>query len=623
MKQGAIIKSVIVVVMTSLFVITSHTGLAFHVNEFWNDILVRTLAQQDSVKRSSVEQKSEQQNIVIVDIDDKSMRAMEPIAGKWPWPRSIHASLIEGLSRYQPKAIVFDILFSVQDIYRPDDDAYFSETISHHSMVYLAGAVLTDNAQTISLEQYQPFLPIEKLPETSSNDNASLTLPWIVPAEHWQVGSINFYPDRDGIGRYYNVRQTVSGWSWLSLPALVARQSGYSLPDKNKIRLRWLSDDLRPFESLSYSDLFAHLDHPDAAKHGQLFADKIVIIGSSATGLFDSRATPVAKEYYAVFILATALDNLIHQNYYRDIDANWIISLGIFLIAGLSILAIRVTYYRNLLTLYWPFYLGISLGLLGLSYLSGVTGYILPIAYLIVYLGFSLLVITLVRGFSEFIQRQRLISLFSRFMDPRVVSQLIDNQQLEVTTQSRICTITVLFSDIRGFTTLSEQNSAEDIVDLLNQYFSLQVETIFKYGGTLDKFIGDAVMAFWGAPVTDHAQSDNAVKAAQEMVENLKQFRQQLPESLRQFDVGIGLHTGEAVVGMIGSEKRYDYTAIGDTVNLASRIEGLTKERARILVSQSCVENCKQDFKWESMGSFNVKGRTEPVRIFSLEGSQL
>jgi Adenylate cyclase, family 3 (some proteins contain HAMP domain) len=153
-------------------------------------------------------------------------------------------------------------------------------------------------------------------------------------------------------------------------------------------------------------------------------------------------------------------------------------------------------------------------------------------------------------------------------------------------------------------------------VDLLNRYFSRQVEVVFRHGGTLDKFIGDAIMAFWGAPAADDQQAEHAVACALEMVDTLLAFKQELGELGQTFDVGIGIHTGPAVVGFIGSEQRQDYTAIGDTVNLSSRIEGQTKGVARILVSSDTVVRCGNAFDFIDHGSYKVKGRTQEVQLF-------
>jgi len=202
--------------------------------------------------------------------------------------------------------------------------------------------------------------------------------------------------------------------------------------------------------------------------------------------------------------------------------------------------------------------------------------------------------------------------MFSRFVNPHVVTQLLDQG---VKTSRR--DVTLLFSDIRGFTTLSETRSPEEVVELINRYFSLQVDVIWRHGGTLDKYIGDCIMAMWGAPLDDASHAKNGVACALDMADALQAFKRELGAEHLEFDVGIGLHSGPAVVGLIGSEKRREYTAIGDTVNLASRIEGLTKDaKRRILVSKDTAGLCGDAFEFVSCGTFPVKGRAQPVELF-------
>lgn len=612
--KRSVTKLLLVILVSFLLASLSNSHFAQVINNVWNDALIKKLAK--NIQPSS--------DILIVDIDDQSLREMESIAGKWPWPRSFHGFLLDGLKHYHTKAIVFDILFSEKDVFRPEADAFFNEMIAQTPNVYLAGAQAAGReVEPILLKEYEVLLSLSKGKNAQSDSAARLTLPWAVKKEHWRVGSIAFELDSDGIGRRYSIRNNLDEWYWLSLPALVAQSINFDLPDADEIHLRWLGSDLMPFENISYSQLFSHLSHPEAADYNTLFKDKIVIIGSTATGLHDTRPTPIAANYPAVSILATALDNIMLERYYQVAPNIWMTWLLVILVFSISLWAISAKAYRTLFVGCWPVSIVLSFLALGVASLYAQKGTLINIAYPVTAMNMSLLLFSLQRGLGEYFQRQKLIGIFSRFIDPRIVNQLIESEQLEISTRSKSCRVTILFSDIRGFTMLSEQHTASEIVALLNQYFSAQVETIFKYGGTLDKFIGDAIMAFWGAPIDDARQADNAVLAAIEMTENLETFRAQLPESMQHFDVGIGLHSGEAVVGMIGSEKRYDYTAIGDTVNLASRIEGLTKDRARILVSEECKNACQTSFNWVEMGSFQVKGREEPVFIYCLEGSQL
>jgi adenylate cyclase len=188
--------------------------------------------------------------------------------------------------------------------------------------------------------------------------------------------------------------------------------------------------------------------------------------------------------------------------------------------------------------------------------------------------------------------------------------------------------ITVFFSDIRGFTTLSEKTTPKELVRILNRYFTAMSEEILKNAGVLDKYIGDAIMAFWGAPVDDPGQADNALKAALGMLAKLKELNEELRASGDpEINIGIGIYTGPAVVGNMGSEQRFDYTVMGDTVNVASRLEGLNKEyQTRLIIGESTKNKItlrlaqgEKDYKFRFLGSVAVKGRKEPLNIYTLE----
>jgi adenylate cyclase len=211
--------------------------------------------------------------------------------------------------------------------------------------------------------------------------------------------------------------------------------------------------------------------------------------------------------------------------------------------------------------------------------------------------------------------RREAIAQFSRFVNPHVVKQLLERGGLEGAGETR--EVSVLFSDIRGFTALSETKAPGEVVALLNNYFSRQVDVVFSHGGSLDKFIGDCIMALWGAPLDDAEHARHAVACALEMADALQAYKRDLGAADASFDVGIGIHSGPAVVGLIGSERRPEYTAIGDTVNLASRIEGLTKDaKRRILVSRETMLACREAFDFVPAGSYKVKGRAQEVELF-------
>jgi adenylate cyclase len=339
---------------------------------------------------------------------------------------------------------------------------------------------------------------------------------------------------------------------------------------------------------------------------------KIVIIGSTATGLHDIRATPISNLYSGTEILATAMDDLKNQRHLTAAPVYFAPLLALLLIAlQLPLFAKRVDAFRIGGAL-----LAASILLLAAQYFAMTRMVSLALFTPLLFGWGFYFAAALSEYLREKASREQTVRIFNRFLDPRVVDSLVAQGETPQSLSGQARDITVLFSDIRGFTTMSESHTPEQIVALLNRYFSLQVEIIFRHGGTLDKFIGDAIMAFWGAPQDDPQHAVHAVAAAIEMEQCLLRFKQELGDEGKDFDVGIGIHSGKAVVGFIGSDERLDYTAIGDTVNLSSRIEGLTKGVARILVSSDTVSRCGDAFDFTATGSYKVKGRLQEVELF-------
>ena len=573
--------------------------------QLWNNGLLDWLSRQ----RAAVQQPDPR--LVVIDIDDLSLQALAPEAGKWPWPRSVHAELLEYLLAQQAQAVVFDILFSEADRFRPDADAYFAEVLATSSRVYLAALVqqAADPARAPLLRSYPVQAGLYQSPSADPEQRGLLLLPQAVPASSWKTGSINFRAEADGVGRRYELYRSLGGWRMPSLPARLAQDQGVRLPADDNFILDWQSPERLAYPRLPFAEVLAQARGEPGRLPADYFAGKLVLIGSTAAGLYDLRRTPLDDLYPAVFILATAIDNLLNGEYLRQAPA-WSVSLlGIALLLGVQGLLLGERLLAaSLLTLGLSF--GLLLGAYGLARVGLLVG-VLP-ALLSLWL---LLALALVLAYRR--RRQQLastISLFSRFLDPQVVAQLLANEDPQALLASRECQLTVLFSDIRDFTTLSEQRTAQQVMQMLENYFAGQVEVLFKHRATLDKFIGDAIMAFWGAPQDNPNQAVDAVNAALEMLDNLERYR--LEFNHPDFNIGIGLHTGSAVVGMVGASQRYDYTAIGDTVNLASRIEGLTKGRACLLVSAATKQACGDQFEFIAHGDFHVKGRAEAVSLF-------
>jgi adenylate cyclase len=545
--------------------------------------------------------------IVIVDIDDASLAAMSEVAGSWPWPRSVHGELIEGLARQQPRAIVFDVMFAEPDLYRPESDALLGDAVRAHGNVYLP--ILR---QDPALDAYgAPLAPLAGALGAApgpAEARAALLLPRAVAPEGWRLGAINFLQDRDGVGRRYHLRLAVEGWWLPSLPARVARDLGWALPAGPSIILGWSAAQERP--RVSYAALYADFSRKQPRRDPAEFRDRIVVIGTTASGLHDIRATPVSSLYPAVDILATALDNLKNRGWMEALPAGVPAGLGLALVLGLGAAS-----WRRVSTLAAGAALAAATALLlAGSWWAAGNRLLLPVFAPLAIAWAYYFAAALAEYLREKAERERAVQLFSRFVNPHVVRELIARGGLSREGESR--EVTVLFSDIRGFTTLSETRPPREVVNLLNRYFSRQVAVIFRHGGSLDKFIGDAIMALWGAPLDDPEHARRAIACALEMADTLAGFRREAGDLAESFDVGIGLHSGPAVVGLIGSEQRREYTAIGDTVNLASRIEGLTKGVARILVSEDTMRLAAPHFDFIDRGSFKVKGRAQEVRLF-------
>lgn len=552
-------------------------------------------------------------DIVVIDIDDYSLQALAPVLGRWPWPRATHAELVEWLTAQHTRATVFDIWFSEPDVLRPDFDEYFADVIAHQQHLYLPTLLMNsaDISRARRIDSYPTHLPIVRTPQAVTDARADLLLPAMGKPADWRLGLVNFSEDHDGRARHYPLVTQRDGWSFLAMPYVLARDLDFNsqtLPPATRAlnwRLDWRGGD-KPYTTLSYADVWQKIQQ---AETDASLRDKIVLIGSTAAGLHDLRPTPLSAQYSGLYILATAIDNVKHQQQLRYSPVAGF-CLGLLLLLWLWWRLEREERLQHAALQYTA-----SIAVLMLvSALAITQQWLLPVLSPLLCAGLLLAAGSVLLYMEEREAREAAIDLFGRFLDPLVVHELAQQGLKKDTLAGKTCDISVLFSDIRGFTSMSEKASAQTIMSLLNAYFSRQVAVIFQHHGTLDKFIGDAIMAFWGAPVADPQHAVHAVSAALDMVDVLLAFRDE--RGLDGFDIGIGIHSGPAVVGMLGSEQRLEYTCIGDTVNLGSRLEGVTKGKARILVSQATRDACGEAFDFIAHGSVTVKGREEPVNLY-------
>ncbi|MBI3571249.1 MAG: adenylate/guanylate cyclase domain-containing protein [Gammaproteobacteria bacterium] len=550
--------------------------------------------------------------IVLLDIDEPTLEAMAPAWGRYPWSRAVYGTLLEGLARQQPRAVLFDILFVDPHKEHVQDDLYFIEVARKLPNVYFSMVRLQASAdpQGIALKDVKAVLPT---PRAKPEARAALLLPLPGLADTGRVGAINVDKDADGVIRRYPVYYDLDGWRLASLPARVARDLGVTVPEDNEQTLVW-HGPARTYTTVSLHEVFADFERGKSKRPPDEFRNKIVIIGTTAPGLHDIKLTPMGADFPGPEVLATAIDNLKNGERLKQLPTWTLLVVTALALAVLAQVFARGASPARVGAWLLPVTLGLAIG--GWATLVYART-VVPVTGVIVFSWLYFLPAAVRAFWLERQQRQRVTQLFSRFLDPRVVAGLVEKGATDSTLTGQKRDITVLFSDIRGFTTLSEQKTPQEIVDILNRYFSRQVEVIFRHGGTLDKYIGDAIMAFWGAPTEQPDHARRALAAAREMEQTLLTFRKEMGADGEHFDIGIGLNSGEAVVGFIGSpEHRQDYTVIGDTVNTASRIEGATKGRARILVSEATRNAVGPDVTFKDHGFAKLKGKGEEVRLY-------
>jgi len=347
------------------------------------------------------------------------------------------------------------------------------------------------------------------------------------------------------------------------------------------------------------------------------FRDKIVLVGASATGIGDLRTPPYGGiDYPGLEVHANVIDNMLNNGFlirgpHQEIfDLCLIFLFGIPLGIAMALVSPRWMWFGLALLLPFGY----------LNYVAFLRGYWLNFTLPALTLTANVMLVSLYRALVEEKEKRKVRSAFSRYLSPEVIRRLLVNPQL---VEPRKTEITVMFSDIRGFTTISEKLDAQELALFLNRYLSDMTKIVFETQGTLDKYIGDAVMAFWGAPIEERDHAIQACNASLAMIKRVQELQKTWEaEGKPRLDIGIGLNSGPASVGNMGSELQVGYTALGDTVNLASRLEGLNKEYGtHILVNESTHEAVKDaGFLFRELDVIRVKGKLQPVVIYELVG---
>ena len=604
-------------------------------------------------------------SIVILAIDDNSLEAFRRELGRWPWPRETQAGIVEYLSNAGARLIVFDITFPEPDIYRPVGDTMFAEAIAASGRVVLPMTVQPgDSARAVEeevryglvdrrllLERYAIGFA-EAAPGLTNQPFAEAADPAFL--QHAAgVGTILLNADADGVSRRSAPAYKSQGRLYPNIALAAARvlqperwaaqvsslsddelllDNGTRLPLADGMLVmqwhgRYLYGGETTYPIIRASDLLTSneqilsgaRDENSADVPFSQVRDRIVFVATTGIGTFEPRATPHASHDPGVMIHATTLDNYLNDGFLARASTlqNATMTVAPSVAAGVLVIGSVTAAAGTLATLVLMILLIL---VAGVAYANGLW---LDLAGPLMATVVSYGLVMAVNYFTEGLERKRAKALFSRYVSPLYVSQLVDNYE-ELKLGGERVPLTLLFSDIRGFTTMSERLPAEQVVRILNEYLDRMAEIVFRNGGTLDKFIGDAVMAFWGAPipVADHAR--RAVDTALEMMDELRALNEKwAAEGVDQaLDIGIGVNTGEAVVGNIGSEThKLDYTAIGDTVNLASRLEGLNKNYStNIIVSQTTKDAVDDAYDFRALDDVKVKGKEQAVKIYELVG---
>ena len=584
--------------------------------------------------------------ISLVLIDDDSLRRMEPLVGRWPWPRLVHATVVDYLAAAGAKVIAYDILFAERDIRKfmvgdtewtgeESDAALVDSTRQAGNVVHVAeasSAELIDPTRAVVENFEAPALNVPAPPTPCVEVRPRVTPPFpALAAVSNAIGHTLFTLENGTVRRVSPVVQ-VGERKIRSLSLATAAAAGATIAPAPSVDagqcaalVAWRGPAENPdgqptFPYYSFYDLFrAQQEIIEGVKPGvdpALFRDRIVIVGGTGEGLKENFATPFSVgDISGPEVHANVVDSFL-SNRTITRTPGWV--TGLLALAGVGIVGVAGLYFNA-----WLTGAAAAVALLLLVWQSVslfARGIWIPVTVPALAVVFAFVGDLAWKYVVEGREKRVVKKLFSRYVSKDVFEQLVANPSLAALGGSRRH-MTVLFSDIRGFTTLSEKGTPEDVVSQLNQLFTRMVGVVFDHRGTVDKFVGDMIMALFGAPLDDEDHADHAVQTALAMIRALDAMnRGWEAEGKARLGIGIGINTGDMVAGNIGSETIMSYTVIGDAVNLGARLESLNKEYGtQIIISEATRARLKGQYDIHPLGDVIVKGKSQPVAIFEVK----
>lgn len=564
--------------------------------------------------------------IAIIAIDEKSLGEL----GRWPWSRRHWSAFLNNVRTLNPRLLILDVWFSEQEA--PDVDLGLQNAITASQRAVLP-IVFELNSPTSAAD-----IAFQAIPGDLVSGSAPLvegtgviaSLPAFNRAARG-IGHINITPDYDGTIRWTPLLIRHKGHVFPSLALAASRvllapeQSAFLLGERIVLgRSDVLTDEASrmlinytgPPGTYPYHSFVDVMQGRVSADH---LRDKILFIGATAQGIYDMRATPYSPNTPGVEVNATITDNILNRTFLVRRPPDRLFDM-VFILAAGGLFGIIIPRVRAAFAL--PFAVTVAIGYSALAYHFFRNGHWLSTVYPVLSLVFAYLSSSAVRLFAGERRVQEIRKMFSNYVSKQVVDELIrDPEKARLGGQQK--EITILFSDLKGFTGFSEKHSPREVVSILNEYFAVMADCIIEYNGTLDKFLGDGIMAFWNAPLDQEKHPELAVRCGLEMARRFARLQERWKRESRELlDFGIGINTGEVIIGNVGvAGKKMEYTAIGDQVNITHRIQDQTRVFQRsIIITGNCFEKVREIVDAEELGPVFLKGKEEAVVIYAVKG---